>query len=228
MRIGIITYDFPHLKTEQLVCRFIEMDVISEINLYALPFVPRAKRSVIAPHRPDMNAAAPTACFAALRKVSFHKWNGFTKLHEFNDCFVIGGCGILDTSFAAGKPIVNAHPGIIPINRGLDSFKWAIYNNNILGNTLHLINNEIDKGEILQIKKTPVFLSDTFQVLARRHYDLEIDMLANFVNVLDNRVVSDALEEPSRMRMSVEMENEMLRRFEGWKSRMASLHRGSR
>ena len=43
------------------------------------------------------------------------------------DFFIITGAGILDVSFAEGKPIA-CHPGIIPTNRGLDSFKWAILN----------------------------------------------------------------------------------------------------
>ena len=100
-------------------------------------------------------------------------------LVSLNDLFVIGGAGIIDIAFAKGKPIVNAHPGIIPLTRGLDSFKWAIYNNDPVGNTLHLIDNEVDKGEILQIQYTPVFSSDSLQTLARRHYEYEIDMLAN-------------------------------------------------
>ena len=189
MRIGIITYDYAHLKTEQLACRYNQNEKISEINLYALPFVPRAERAVVLPHRPDMTRSIPTESLSELSKVNFQKWNGKEDISEFNDLFVIGGAGIIDIAFAKGKPIVNAHPGIIPLTRGLDSFKWAIYNNDPVGNTLHLIDSEVDKGVILQIQYTPVFSSDSLETLARRHYESEIDMLANVLEVYKHSII---------------------------------------
>ena len=226
MRIGIITYDCPHLKTEQLVCRYIQNEKVSEINLYALPYIPRAKREIIVPHRPDMMLSVPTENLAELSKVKFQKWNGNKVISEFNDVFVIGGAGIIDTAFANSKPIVNAHPGIIPLTRGLDSFKWAIYNNDPVGNTLHLIDNEVDKGEILQIEYTPIFSTDSLETLARRHYELEIDMLAKVLEVIDSKVIcSNNIEKPATMRMKAEIEVEMVRRFEDWKRHMINLKR---
>lgn len=223
MRIGIITYNYAHLKTEQLVCRYIQNQKISEINLYALPFILRAERPVVFPHRPDMTHAVPTESLSELSKVNFQKWDGEEDISEFNDVFVIGGAGIIDIAFAKGKPIVNAHPGIIPLTRGLDSFKWAIYNNDPVGNTLHLIDNEVDKGEILQIQYTPVFLSDSLETLARRHYEYEIDMLANALEVIDSRVIPREIEKPATMRMKAETEAEMVRKFDDWKIHITNL-----
>lgn len=223
MRIGIITYDYAHLKTEQLVCRYIQDEKISEINLYALPFVPRAERAVVLPHRPDMTHGVPTESLSELSKVNFQKWDGKKDISVANDLFVIGGAGIIDIAFAKGKPIVNAHPGIIPLTRGLDSFKWAIYNNDPVGNTLHLIDNEVDKGEILQIQYTPVFSSDSLQTLARRHYEYEIDMLANVLKVINSRVLPSDIEKPATMRMKAEVEAEMVRRFNDWKVHINNL-----
>lgn len=201
MRIGIITYDSANLKTEQLACRYNQNEKISEIKLYALPFIQRAKRAVVLPHRPDMTRSVPTESLSELSKVSFQKWDGKTDISEFNDIFVIGGAGIIDISFAKGKPIVNAHPGIIPLTRGLDAFKWAIYNNDPVGNTLHLIDNEVYKGEILQIQYTPVFSSDSLETLARRHYEYEIDMLANVLEVINSGVIPSDIEKTAKMRM---------------------------
>lgn len=223
MRIGIITYDCAHLKTEQLACRYNQNEKISEINLYALPFVPRAERAVVLPHRPDMTRAVPTESLSELSKVNFQKWDGKKDVSEFNDLFVIGGAGIIDIAFAKGKPIVNAHPGIIPLTRGLDSFKWAIYNNDPIGNTLHLIDNDVDKGEILQIQYTPVFSSDSLETLARRHYEYEIDMLANVLEVIDSRIMPSDIEKPATMRMKAETEAEMVRRFDDWKIHITNL-----
>lgn len=223
MRLGIITYDCAHLKTEQLVCRYIRNKNISEINLYALPFTQRAERTVIFQHRPDMTQSLTTESLAELSKVKFQRWNGEEDISDSNDIFVIGGAGILDIAFANGKPIVNAHPGIIPLTRGLDSFKWAIYNNDPIGNTLHLIDNEVDKGEILQIEYTPVFLSDSLETLARRHYELEINMLANVLEVIDSRVIPTDTEKPASMRMKAEIEVEMIKNFDDWREKIANL-----
>ena len=45
---------------------------------------------------------------------------------------------------------------IIPTSRGLDSFKWALYSGDQLGITIHEISNQVDKGDIVKIIKTPV------------------------------------------------------------------------
>ena len=217
VRIGILTYNSAHLKTEQLVCRYVQNEAISAINLYGLPFNSRKKRSVIFSHRPEMTGSVLTESLAELSKVTFQQWDGSKDISGSNDVFIIGGAGIIDIAFAKGKPIVNAHPGIIPLTRGLDSFKWAIYNNDPVGNTLHLIDNEVDKGEILQIMRTPVFTSDSLETLARRHYEMEIDMLANVLKVIDERIFPSDIEKPATMRMRAEIESEMVRRFDEWK-----------
>ncbi|MAB60684.1 MAG: hypothetical protein CMO46_09130, partial [Verrucomicrobiales bacterium] len=184
MKLGLITYDYAHLKTEQLVWRYLENKLIEEIKLFALPFSPRKERNVIFEHRPNQFLATQTENLSRLDKVSFQKWDGKEILEDQCDLFIIGGAGILDVSFAKGKPIVNAHPGIIPLSRGLDSFKWAILKNDPVGNTIHLIDSEVDKGELICIKETPIFPDDNIQTLARRHYDLEIDMLSNILDFL--------------------------------------------
>ena len=53
MRIGIITYDYKHLKTEQVVNNLIFNEGISEIKIFALPFLNRKKREVLFEHRPN-------------------------------------------------------------------------------------------------------------------------------------------------------------------------------
>tara|TARA_Y100000591_G_C21690288_1_gene622744 strand:- start:114 stop:794 length:681 start_codon:yes stop_codon:yes gene_type:complete len=223
MRIGLLTYDFAHLKTEQLVCRYVQNEKVKEINLYAQPFKPRKERAILFSHRPDMTRSVPTESLKELSKVKFQKWNGEEDISANNDIFVIAGAGILNIEFARDKPIVNAHPGIIPLTRGLDSFKWAIYNNDPVGNTLHLIDNEIDKGEILQINYTPVLTSDSLETLARRHYEDEIDMLANVLDVIESRVIPIHKEKPATMRMNPEIEAKMVRNFDDWKLKMTGL-----
>lgn len=167
-----------------------------------------------------MTCSLPTESLSELPKVSFEKWDGKRNLSKYCDMFVIGGAGILDVSFASNKPIVNAHPGIIPLTRGLDSFKWAIYNGDPVGNTLHLIDKQVDMGEILLIKNTPVFAADSLKILARRHYENEITMLANILDVISQRVYPKDKEKPATRRMDAEIEAEMVRKFDVWKEKI--------
>ena len=76
MRIGLITYDCEHLKTEQPVFSYIKNPIVTSINLYALPFTKRTQREVIIHHRPDMTNSTPTRRLAELPKVKFQKWSG--------------------------------------------------------------------------------------------------------------------------------------------------------
>lgn len=215
--VGIITYDCHHLKTEQLVLKYVRNKQIKKINIYALSFNPRKQRQVLFQHRPDMNIGVHTSCLKDLNKVSYRKWDGKEIISDDCDFFVIGGAGILDVRFANGKPIVNAHPGIIPLTRGLDSFKWAIYNGDPIGVSIHLIDQEVDRGELIKIFRTPIFKSDSIETLSRRHYELEIDMMGNIVDYIHNRESSVEEEKPATMRMNKEKEKVMLDKFESWK-----------
>ena len=220
MKLGVITYDCAHLKTEHMVMAY-NMDArIDDIKIFALPYKKRPERAVLVPHRPDQTRATPTESLQTLNKVSFQKWDGKEVLQHDVDIFVIAGAGILDVGFAGGKPVINVHPGIIPTTRGLDSFKWAIYEGDPLGVTMHLIDNEVDKGEILAIEYTPVFFSDSLETLSRRHYELEMHLMRNVLDFLDKRVSSFAPEKPAKMRMPADIEAKMCQMFDAWKDKI--------
>ena len=122
-----------------------------------------------------------------------------------------------------GKKIINCHSGIIPISRGLDAFKWAIYYERPLGVTLHYIDEEADKGRIISIRRTNVYITDSLETLARRHYENEIDMLSDFDKFLGNSVFDVDYKkldetEPTR-RMPIDIEMQMARKFEEYKEK---------
>ena len=60
MKIGLISYDKEHLKTEQLVTRYVRDCRVKEIKIFAMPFKPRSRRNVIFSHRPDMSSGLPS------------------------------------------------------------------------------------------------------------------------------------------------------------------------
>lgn len=219
MKIGIITYNIPHLKTEQLVLSLVENSQISKINLYSLPFVPRKKRNVKYNHRPDTNISVSFMDLSYYDNVEYREWDGKSKVYHNDDCVIIAGAGIIDPSLFGNVPILNVHPGVIPLVRGLDAFKWAIYNGHPLGNSLHTIDKEVDKGNLLTIKMTPIFESDTYYSLARRHYEYEINLLKNSMNYLGNFIEASFPETSSNMRMPIDKEDSMMKRFEKWKLR---------
>ena len=218
INIGVITYDSNHLKTEEVILNFVNNEDIQKIKLFSLPFIQRDKRQSLFNHRPDMSLGAHTRELALLPRVEFNLWDGMDNLSSMCDFFVITGAGIIDPSFASGKPIINLHPGIIPLARGLDAFKWSILNNYPLGNSLHLIDEEVDKGKILTIKKTPVFPNDTIEQLAKRHYLLEINLLSNCLNFMESNFISDYNETPPKRRMKNSDEEEMIKNFDKWKN----------
>jgi phosphoribosylglycinamide formyltransferase 1 len=218
MDIGIITYNTPHLKTEQIVLGLLNRYPSCRITMYALPFVARKKRHISYPHRPDQTQSIDIHDLANIMKLELKPWDGKQMIEHNHDVVLITGAGIIDPTLFGDVPIVNTHPGIIPLVRGLDAFKWSIYHQHPLGVTLHLIDQEVDKGKILTIEKTPVFSSDSYETLARRHYQIELELMLNFPNYLQNNYISSYNEQPANMRMPADKEKIMIDRFDEWKA----------
>ena len=219
--VGIFTYDFFHLKTEQIVHKLLRNGWGGgRITLFALPFSQRPQRQVLIPHRPNQIDSITTEDLALANNISFVRYDGKSELVEC-DFYLITGAGLLPSKIVKNKKIINCHPGIIPSARGLDSFKWSIYNYIPLGITLHYINEEVDAGQIISIVRTPIYSGDSLMTLARRHYELEIDVLSNFTYYLSNSLTeSFPIQDPHR-RMSAETEAVMVRRFDEYKLRFA-------
>ena len=104
MSVGIITYDYFHLKTEQVVHKLLRKREIAEIKLFALPFKKREKRVVLIPHRPDQTNAITTEDLANKNGFEFIRWDGVSKLEECN-YYIITGAGILPTNVIKDKKI---------------------------------------------------------------------------------------------------------------------------
>ena len=217
MSLGIITYDFPHLKTEQVLYRLLTKKEIKDITLFALPFSERKKRNVLIPHRPTQTDGISTQDLANNNDLEFIRWDGVRDIKKC-DYYLLTGAGILAPDVVRNKKIINCHAGIIPSSRGLDSLKWAIYNGIELGVTLHFLDENIDLGEIISIERTPIYLSDSLSSLARRHYELEINMLSEFLYYLRNPSVFSMPINDACLRMPPEIEAEMVKKFDSYKN----------
>jgi len=213
--IGLITYDFPHLKTEQLLQHYIKIVDIN-FKIFALPYVERKERVTLFPHRPISKDAVAPEVIAEKHKIPYIKCKKDTDIDNFCDLYLILGSGIISSKAISGKRIINCHPGIIPVCRGLDAFKWAIYNMQPLGITLHYIDEKIDAGEIISVVTTNVYKTDSVITLARRHYENEINCMANFIEHINfpKNPYKDIEIAENRMRMPIEKERELARMFE--------------
>lgn len=219
--VGIITYHHPHLKTEQVLQRILNKHY--KYKIYALPFKERPKRKVLFPHRPNQEEAVAPQVIAEAHGIPYIICQSDRDIDNSCDLYILCGAGILSKECVKDKKIINCHPGIIPAVRGLDAFKWTIYDMKPLGITLHFIDEEVDSGEIIAAVATNVYKTDSLSTLARRHYENEIDVLARFDEYLSNRVnpfKDIPIGEPKR-RMPFEKEKELTNKFYEYLDRYA-------
>ena len=77
--------------------------------------------------------------------------------------------------------IINIHPGILPNYRGCTCVEWAIYNDEKIGNTIHLMSSNYDSGEIIKIQKYVFKKSDTYIDIRLKVYLKGIKLLRNII-----------------------------------------------
>lgn len=220
--LGIITYDTYHLKTEQVLLQLADK---YNIRVYALPYVQRPARTVLLHHRPNQSAAVHPRDICAQYDLPYIVVENDAQIDSCCELYLITGAGILSAECLRGKQVLNGHPGVIPAARGLDAFKWSVYNMLPLGVTLHYIDERVDAGEVVSIVPTPVFPSDTLNTLARRHYENEIQILAHFEEYLEHpqNPFAGIAQGESMRRMRAEQEAELPDRFELYKQQMLSV-----
>jgi phosphoribosylglycinamide formyltransferase 1 len=217
-RIALITYDVPHKKTHDVLLRLIWRELFN-VTFVVTPFKSRPSREVLFQHRPSqLTGPAPTSLASrfGLGTLRIEDWRSFRGDFEF---FLVCGSGLIDPEFCQTARIVNCHPGLIPQSRGLDAFKWAIYNDLPIGNTLHFIDHQVDLGEVFHHQMTDIFPEDDFAAFAERHYTAEIHLLSHFDCYLQNGKIFDFAVGDSRKRMPRETEAQLVHRFEVYKEK---------
>ena len=86
--------------------------------------------------------------------VSNHNTSSLVKLVKSKKIDLLISCSspriIKDELLSAPKiGILNCHPGLLPYYRGCNCVEWALYNNDKVGNTCHLMTKNIDQGPII-------------------------------------------------------------------------------
>ena len=111
------------------------------------------------------------------------------------DLGIILGARILSkeviNSFNIG--IINMHAGILPGNRGLDNVQWAIKDNLPQVATLHLINEEIDRGKKIYEEEISIQKDDTLLDLQMKLFRTEQELLRKLL--LNINIISEEWKE---------------------------------
>jgi methionyl-tRNA formyltransferase len=95
------------------------------------------------------------------------------------DLIILHGChSILSEDIVKAYPnkIINCHGAYLPYNRGRHPNVWSVLENTPGGGTIHLIDENIDKGTIIYRKQLEIYFEDTLASTYWRIRDLLEDM----------------------------------------------------
>lgn len=205
MHVGIITYQTGHLKTWQILLMLLSKPFT--ISLFAFPFIKRkdegGKKGFS--ERPFQLIDINIKDFCLYHNINYVEVPGWgeqevkyldkpNQTHKPDIYLVVIG-KIIPKAFINNRIMINAHPGLLPYNRGLDAFKWAIIKSWPIAVSLHVIDEVIDRGIILHTINVPILPDDHLMDVAERAYEMECHLQANFdyylPNINLNNVVSD-------------------------------------
>jgi len=233
VKIGLIGYDFPHAKTNNFI-----------VALQSLGY--EIECVIAAPWR---NLKIPDSYWRTTvkREIAIHPRQVaesyqipyYSVPHNSKECIeiikkhdlhlgIIGGARMLKNRVIKSfkKGVVNFHAALIPENRGLDTFKWAIYLDLPTVVTAHFIDYRVDGGRIIRIRPYPVYLDDTIYDLQQRGIDTEVLMIEEVMNLatknpLDyfERVGKDV--DDFRSVMPKEIALEAIKKFPNYKKKWA-------
>ena len=93
---------------------------------------------------------------------------------------------IFPKSLVNGVCCINFHPGINPYNRGWYPQVFSIINGLPVGATIHLMDSEVDHGEIIAQRMVDVKVSDTSLEVYRKTIESEKDLIReNITNIIN-------------------------------------------
>jgi methionyl-tRNA formyltransferase len=190
--VGIITYDVGHQKANKIILNLLQKKYA--ITVFAFPFIKKKnkKRKIYFKDRPDVILPSfNLKDFCKSNDIKYIKMNGWEQKDISNfkkkNKIVYLNCisKIIPQNFIEKNIILNAHPGILPICRGVDSFKWSILKKYPIGVTLHVIDKYIDCGLILKRSLVPIVRGDNLGDIAKRSFEIECFLLSNFEDYIE-------------------------------------------
>lgn len=180
--IVAFVYDFPHFKSAQGLFALKRAGYEDVIAIGA----PWKKLNIAESHfqfkTPDMcDAHHPKQVCEALGYRYYaadHDSEMAEMLTAEAEKGLILGARILKANVVAtGTPIINLHPGVLPLNRGLDTLKWAVHDYLPQAITAHVIDERIDRGGVLFERIVNVHPKDSYADIYNRMMWAQIDMI---------------------------------------------------
>jgi methionyl-tRNA formyltransferase len=136
------------------------------------------------------------------------------------DFGVILGARILKQKTIDALPhgILNMHPGLLPINRGLDNLKKAILWDIDPAVSFHLIDSKIDAGKLLFTKIVPLYPTDTIHSVFLRHQTVELDGMIEALFGLEHGLLAPefTLHAEYSKKLGDRYDKEVLAKFPSW------------
>lgn len=226
--IAVITYNTPHRKTQDVLFQ-LKAKGYENITVLALPFVKRENPfQPIFAHRPSTAIQVETKTLCERLNAEFLLVNADYINNYLNenitDFTLIAGAGLLPNELVENHKLINSHPGWLPKVRGLDSFKWAIHNQEKLGVTCHFVDSEADAGFLIEQVKVPIYKNDTFHSVAYRQYEIEIDLLIRSIEIIPTLTSFQSLsttEWEATRRMPKAIEEKIMEKFDVFKEKYA-------
>jgi hypothetical protein len=230
----LFTYDFPHVKSEQIVLGCVRGGA-TIAGILAAPRIELQKRSEwrgFSP-LPILEPLGPGRLADNLGIPYFRVPHGdadeIRRIVPPGSIAIIGGARILKADviklFDGG--IVNYHPGKIPETSGLDSFYWMLEKEVPPVVTTHFIDSRVDAGRLIGYESVQLDANDTPATVV---YKLHLAELRSHASVVDCIVAGNAIDSvpisrpTSNRPMTDEQKRQAFRKFGSWLGqRMASV-----
>lgn len=216
-KIAVLTYNTPHQKTFDILMN-LYIKGYKAVEVYSAPMGYKKKFKPVLEHRPNVKYKLyPNELCQILG------YNYYSKTEQIFDLpldtiVLIAGSNLLEKKLTDKYIVVNSHPGIIPLVKGLDSFKWALYEGLPIGISVHRVTERVDSGPIISQRTIAIDKYETFHSLALKLYELEIHSLIESISILEIHSINDFTEivdisSLPRKRMPKEIEYELINRF---------------
>ncbi|MFA6635565.1 MAG: formyltransferase family protein [Candidatus Omnitrophota bacterium] len=117
---------------------------------------------------------------------------------------VVGTRKLKKEVFAAARyGAINMHAGILPFYRGADSEFWALYNNerDMLGVTVHFIDEGLDAGNVILDQKREVTPGDTYNSLRKKNIWLGAEKICEAIMKIEMNAANSRKQDINLARM---------------------------
>lgn len=152
--------------------------------------------------------------------VETHGTNTESTIQSLNrlrpDILILGQTGIVRNSILTVPRIgtLNAHPGMLPMYRGLDCYKWALFEGrpDCVGASVHWVDEGVDTGPVISSKRVDIRGFANFREVEFELYKECINMLCFVLKGMENAP-------PTRGEMQKKEDGCQYRKMPLWKER---------